>query len=497
MSGRSLMTAAATVALADLRGFWPAARSCSVVCGPGNNGGDGYDFARLASAAGFAVSVHSVVSPGTLQGDARLAFEDWIAAGGTVRVWTAAELATPALGDALLATDVVVDALFGIGLSRPLQGVWAHAVAAINRAEGRIHALDIPSGVEADSGQELGLAVRATFTSSFVGWKAGLFLAPGFAGRCRLHSLGIPDDAFAPAAVPLLRRIASSALTFLPRRPRDAHKGRHGHVLVVGGDHGMPGAVRLAAEAALRSGAGRVTVATRTEHARWLPLACPEVMAVACETPADLLPRLAMADAVVCGPGLGRGAWGDSLLRAVLGGIGERPLVLDADALHGLLRVVAPQLPPVLWLTPHPGEAAVLLGTTVAAIQADRLGAVKALASRWRSVVVLKGAATLVAGPATLTPWVCDLGNPGMGTAGMGDVLAGLCAGLAAQQQCDATFHFSGGEEGWVPLATLAVLAHAAAGDAAARIGGERGLIASDLFVPLRRLLNGGTEAVP
>jgi NAD(P)H-hydrate epimerase len=154
-------------------------------------------------------------------------------------------------------------------------------------------------------------------------------------------------------------------------------------------------------------------------------------------------------------------------------------------------------LPPTSVLTPHPGEAAALLGMAPADVQADRLASVKALAARWQSVVVLKGAASLVAGPQTVSPWVCDLGNPGMGTAGMGDVLAGLCGGLAAQERCDPNFAFSGGEEGWAPLVALAVLAHAAAGDAAARQGGERGLLASDLMVPLRKVVNGAMEGAP
>ena len=482
LPGRRLMQAAAAAALEEARRRWPRAQSFAVICGPGNNGGDGYDFATLARAAGYSVAVHAAAAIENLRGDAWVACTDWMAAGGAVERGAGFDLA---------GADIVVDALFGTGLGRPLVGVWAAAVDAINGAGKPVLALDVPSGMDADTGAMLGCAVRATHTATFVGWKPGLFLAPGLAGSLSLHRLGIPASAFAADAVPLLREVPDAALADLPRRARDSHKGRHGHVLVVGGDHGMPGAVRLAAEAALRSGAGRVTVATRAEHAPLLPLACPELMAVGCEHPAELEARLATADVVVCGPGLGRGAWGRGMLEALLAGVGSRPLVLDADALRQLVELSPRELPPVSILTPHPGEAAALLACDTAAVQADRRRSVLAVARRWRAAVVLKGAATLVAGPEVEVPYVCAHGNPGMGTAGMGDVLAGICGGLAAQERCDPAWGYARGPERWVPLAALAVVAHATAGDAAALAGGERGLMASDLLPFLRAAVNG------
>lgn len=484
LSGRTLMQAAAAAALQDLRLQWPQARHLLVVCGAGNNGGDGYDLATLARAAGLLPAVVAMVAPESLQGDALAACTAWQASGGAC-------LPAAQLLAALDATEVVVDALFGTGLTRPVDGVWAEAVAAINAAGKPVLSLDLPSGMAADTGAVLGVAVRATFTSTFVGWKAGLFLNPAQAGHIRLHALGVPAAAFAGGEPPLLWQLPATALRGLPARARDAHKGRHGHVVVVGGDLGMPGAVRLAGEAALRSGAGRVSVLTRPEHALALVAACPELMARGAAVDVVLAAQLAAADAIVCGPGLGRHAWGAALLAGVIAAAGGRPVVLDADAL--VLLAAAPQpLGPNFLLTPHPGEAAALLGIAVSAVQADRAAAVRAVVARFGAVCILKGAATLTLGPGMDLPVACEHGNPGMGTAGMGDVLAGVCGALAAQAVCDPAWRFAdNGKMGWGAVAAVSVLAHAVAGDLAAAQDGERGLLASDLFPWLRRVLNG------
>ena len=484
LPGRVLMQAAAAAALHDLRQRWPEARRLAVVCGAGNNAGDGYDFATQARAAGLLPAVVAMVASESLQGDALAACQDWHAAGGAC-------LPAAQLPAALAAAEVVVDALFGTGLTRPVEGGWAEAVSAINSAGKPVLSLDLPSGMEADTGAVLGVAVRATFTSTFVGWKAGLFLNPALAGRVRLHTLGVPSAAFASATPPLLWQLPPIALAGLPQRARDAHKGRHGHVVVVGGDLGMPGAVRLAGEAALRSGAGRVSVLTRADHAASVVVACPELMARAAGEGPALAEQLAVADAIVCGPGLGRQAWGRALLAGVLEHSGGRPVVLDADALV-LLAGTSQSLGPHVMLTPHPGEAAALLGVSVSAVQADRTAAIRRLVERFGATVVLKGAATLTSGPGWQVPVACELGNPGMGTAGMGDVLAGVAGAMAAQEVCDPAWNFVGREAmGWAAIGALAVVAHAAAGDLAATRGGERGLLASDLFPCLRTVLNG------
>jgi NAD(P)H-hydrate epimerase len=493
LPGRELMRAAAAAALKDLQQRWPSARRLLVVCGAGNNGGDGYDVATLAGPAGLVASVVALAAPDSLSGDALLAARDWQATGGVM-------LATAKLTEALAAADVVVDALLGTGLGRPVTGAWADAIDVINAAGKPVLAIDVPSGMDANTGEVLGAAVRAEFTSTFVGWKAGLFLNPGLAGQMRLHTLGVPPTAFAKAAQPLLWQLPLQMLARLPRRARDAHKGRHGHVVVVGGDLGMPGAARLAGESALRSGAGRVTVLTRADHAAVVVAGCPELMAQAAGMGAEFVQQLAAADAIVCGPGLGRHAWGSELLAGVIGAAAGRPVVLDADALVLLAATgfaTGPQrLGPQFILTPHPGEAALLLGISVAAVQADRLEAVGALVERFGATVVLKGAATLTLGPELAVPVACELGNPGMGTAGMGDVLAGVCAALAAQDVCDSAWGYArSGAAGWSGVAALAVVTHAAAGDLAAAQHGERGLLASDLFPCLRALLNGREQA--
>lgn len=259
---------------------------------------------------------------------------------------------------------------------------------------------------------------------------------------------------------------------YLQPRPRDAHKGDFGHVLIVGGDAGYSGAVRLAAEAALRTGAGLVSVATHAVHAAVLNSTCPEIMCHAVQKSADLVPLLQRASVVVLGPGLGRSAWGKELFQLVL--MQQQPLVIDADGLNQLAEV--PQHNANWILTPHPGEAGRLLGVKTEQVQQDRLAAIGQLQQRYGGVVVLKGAGTLVLGPEGKTS-MCAAGNPGMATAGMGDVLSGVIGSLTAQH---------------LPLeiaATLGVELHASAGDLAAKEG-ERGMIASDLMPFLRRLMN-------
>jgi len=265
---------------------------------------------------------------------------------------------------------------------------------------------------------------------------------------------------------------------WLPPRRRDAHKGDHGHVLCIGGESGAGGAVVLCAQAALRCGAGLVSVATRAAHVPALLARQPEAMAHAVEAAPALAPLLARADVVAVGPGLGQGAWGRAMLEAALGC--GKPLVLDADALN-LLAASPRALPADAVLTPHPGEAARLLGSDVAAVQSDREGAARVLAERLGAVVVLKGAGSLVAAPAR-EPRLVRAGNPGMATGGMGDVLTGVVAALRAQG-LDA-----------FDAASCGALLHAHAGDLAAR-DGERGLLPTDLLPWLRRCANPEAQA--
>jgi len=460
-----LMQRAGAAAYAWLRRRWPQAARLDVFCGLGNNGGDGYILARQALQDGLAVRVLQVGDGGRLRGDAALAAQEYRQAGGLV------ERFQPGIA---LQGEVLVDALFGTGLARPLEGEWAAAVAALNAGGRPVLALDLPSGLHADTGTALGEAVTASATITFIAYKSGLLTGagPALSGELVLADLGVPAAAFggvAPRAAIIGEELVRAAL---PRRPRDAHKGRHGHVLVIGGDYGMAGAARLAAEAAGRVGAGLVTVATRAEHCAGLLAARPEAMCRGVASAADLEPLLQRATVVVLGPGLGQGDWGRALFEAALRFPGS--LLLDADALNLLAR--QPRRNPRWVLTPHPGEAARLLGCSVAEVQADRYAAAVRLSERYGGVVVLKGAGTIVQASAAL-PWVCRAGNPGMGSGGMGDVLSGVIGGLLAQGLAAQT------------AAAVGVQVHGQAADRAAAAG-ERGLLAMDLMPNLRELVN-------
>lgn len=470
--GIELMNRAGAAALAAARERWPAARTLSAVCGAGNNGGDGYVVARLAHQLGWDVRVYPVAPPAGLKGDALTAYREFRAAGGEVLDFIPVDFE---------GAEILVDGLLGTGLDREVSGLYAEVIRAINRyseygrktGSGRkVLALDIPSGLHADSGAVLGVAARADVTASFIGLKRGLFTGEGleYAGDVVFDDLGTPPEvkhSARPSAL-LLPPLAHA----LPPRPRSAHKGHFGHVLVVGGDVGYSGAARMAAEAAVRIGAGLVSVATRFSHAELMNLVRPELMCHGVENRYGLQPLLDRATAVAVGPGLGRSDWARELFTAVLAS--GLPLVVDADGLNVLAENPVRQDNWVL--TPHPGEAARLLGISTAAIQRDRFASILELQSRYGGVVVLKGSGTLIAGENGV-PSICTAGNPGMASGGMGDVLTGVIAGLLAQKLDLAE------------AATLGVRLHGAAGDEAAR-DGERGLLATDLMRPLRRLVN-------
>ena len=462
--GYTLMCRAGEAALEFFGEAWPDARGMLVLCGAGNNAGDGYVMARLARQAGLAVTIATLSDPATLRGDAAQAWKDCADAGGTVRPFEPALLAT---------APVVVDALLGTGLDREVGAAWARCIEAVNGSGKPVLSLDLPSGLDADSGAVLGVAVRATRTITFVGLKSGLFLGegPDHVGELSFATLGITP----PPAVgePVMSRIGAAELAAaLPRRRRAAHKGEQGRVLVVGGGAGMPGAARLAGEAALRVGAGLVTVATWPANVTAIVSSRPELICHGVESEAGLRPLLAAADVVAVGPGLGRSDWARGVLEAVLAG--GKPMVIDADGLNLLAR--APWRGPEWVMTPHPGEAARLLGSHPASVQADRLGTIRSLVERFGGVAVLKGAGSLVMGPSGRT-WLCDAGNPGMAVAGMGDVLTGAIAGLAAQCRDLERAAVAGT---WI---------HARAGDRVAEQG-LRGMLASDLMEALRACVN-------
>ena len=464
--GYTLMKRAGEAALRFLRMRWPTCHRIVIVCGGGNNGGDGYVLGRFAQAAGLTVTVLAAVSPETLGGDARQAHADLAASG--VRV-------APFQAERLKDGELVVDALLGTGLHSPVRADAAEVIRAINASSRPTFALDVPSGLDSDTGEPLGVAVRADCTVTFVALKTGLFIGrgPEHAGAVFFDDLEVPVPV-APQFAPRIERITEAEIAAaLPRRARAAHKGDFGRVLIVGGGISMPGAVRLAGEAALRVGAGLVTVAVAPENVVAIVAGRPELITLPLSDESVLPEAIERADVVAIGPGLGRGEWASRALHAVLAC--DKPLVIDADALN-LIAEEKPR-PREHWiLTPHPGEAARLLGTSANEVQHDRLGALARLVGRYGGVVVLKGAGTLV-GSRGHVPGLCERGNPGMASAGMGDVLTGATAGVLSQ--CG---------DPWV-AARVAVLAHAMSGDVVAR-GGERGLLAGDVARELRACVN-------
>ncbi len=463
--GLVLMTRAGNAVVEAARAAYPASNSWLILCGAGNNAGDGYVIARLALEFGVKTRVVALTDPGALKGDAALAYARYREIGDEPLRWPCG------IPDHI---NLVIDAMLGTGLDRPVEGDFLQVIEAINHLSCRRVAVDIPSGLHADTGAVLGTAVHADMTVTFIGKKRGLFTADGpeQAGHIIFDRLEVPTAAYQSVSTPGHLLNADYLTANLGRRARNSHKGQFGHVLLVAGDVGMSGAARLAAEGALRSGAGLVTVATRPEHAAMLNLTRPEMMVKAVTSAPELVAASERATVIAVGPGLGKGEWGRSLFAACLDD--ERPLVVDADGLN--LLAENPEKRDNWVLTPHPAEAARLLGCDTPAIQADRVGAAQALAVRYQAMVILKGCGSVVAAPDGR--WdICALGNPGMSTGGSGDVLTGVVAAMLAQ-----------GFDTW-KAARLATLAHAAAGDRAA-LEGERGLLALDIAHRLQQVVN-------
>lgn len=466
IAGETLMERAGQAAFALLLRRWPQARRITVLVGTGNNGGDGFVVARLAREAGLEVTLLQLGDRARIAGDAAINASRWQQLAGD---WDDfAEMPEH--------SDVIVDAMLGTGLQRDVAGQFAAAITAVNDHPAPCLAIDVPSGLNADSGAIMGRAVRAAATISFIGLKQGLFTAdgPDCSGEVVFGGLDVPAAVYASSVLSARRLDWPKQAGLLPRRRRNVHKGHFGHVLVIGGNHGMGGAARLAAEAALRAGAGLVSLATRSAHVAPVLAARPEVMVHAVEQADAISPLLRNADVIAIGPGLGSDAWAVALWQ--LACAAARPLVVDADALH--LLAAQPQARDDWVLTPHPGEAALLLGICNAEIGDQRFDAVERLQRRFGGSVVLKGVGSLVASAGPAPTGLCSQGNPGMASAGMGDVLTGIIAGLLAQglSARDA--------------AECGVCLHAAAGDAAA-VDGERGLLAGDLVDRLRGLVNG------
>lgn len=472
ISGYTLMHRAALFSYQQLKEKWPEAKSITVICGGGNNAGDGYVLAGLAKEEGKSVKVYHLFEPSVLKGDAATAYQYLLKNNAETSKYAGQDLSN---------SDVIVDALFGTGLDRDIEGVFYDAINSINSSSIPVMAIDIPSGLNADSGNSMNIAVNAQLTTTFIGLKKGMFTNNGLqcSGEIKFNDLDIPEEVYSKLEMDhqtIQRLELNDLIHVLKPRQKNAHKGKFGHVLIIGGDEGFLGAARMAAEAAARVGAGLVSIATRKSHAGLLSTVRPEIMSKGVESLDELLPMIQKANVIVIGPGLGQSEWAKSFLARVLES--DLPLVIDADALNLLADGFSEQdQASSNWvLTPHPGEAARLLNTDSKTIQSDRFKSIHSLQKNYPGPVVLKGSGSLIV-DTNGNLFVCDAGNPGMSSGGMGDVLAGVIAGLIAQ-----------GVE--INHATkLGVCLHANAGDLAAKAG-ERGLMAMDLMPHLRNLVN-------
>lgn len=471
-----------------------AGRRVAVLCGKGSNGGDGFVAARHLATRGARVEVFLLAPATEVRGDAGVNLAVLRRSGLAPREVTTSETLAAIRGSVAHA-DLIVDALLGTGLSGPATGLLAEAIELVNASARPVVSLDLPSGLSSDQGGLLGPVVQATLTVTFGLPKRGLLLYPGAirAGRVEVVDLGIPASLVGEGiAVGLLE--AADVRAAFPPRPPNAHKGSYGHLLVLAGSVGKTGAAVMASLAALRVGTGLVTLGVPSSQQ---PIVAAQLMegmtAPLPETPGRTLGAkarerivelAARMDAIAVGPGLGLEPETQALVRDLVRDL-ERPMVVDADgltALAGHLSVLKEARGPRL-LTPHPGELARMLGSTVEAVEADRIGVVQRLAGESGVWVALKGARTVIGGPdgqVSLNP----TGNPGMATGGTGDVLTGIVGGLLAQ--------------GLPPLLALqaGVYLHGLAGDLARESRGEEGMIAGDLLlaVPdaIRRLRGDG-----
>ena len=472
IAGIVLMKRAGRAVLNELLDTFGEPSLLSVFCGSGNNAGDGYIVAALAAAKNIPVQVIELSQQQT--GDASMAKQFALEA----------NVACLAFDENLSIDEgVIVDSLLGIGFSGELRHPFGEAIQLINDSGLPVIAVDIPSGLNPDTGDVAQIAVLADMTVTFIAAKQGFFSGqgPGVSGDVILDSLELPEEIFeqVPASAELLDLF--ELLEYLPQLAVDGHKTQRGHSMVIGGEHGFGGAAIMAAQACLQVGAGMTSLATRPEHVGAMLVRQPEIMACPVVSGQELEPLLDGPSVLVVGPGLGRSSWSEQLLqKAVAAGL---PMVLDADALNILAEGrVVPNPDGSQWvLTPHAGEAARLLGISVAEVQADRFAAVRQLQEKYAAVVLLKGPGTLIAGVDEIIK-VCPYGDAAMATAGMGDILSGTIGGLIAQG-CD------------LQTATeLGCCLHSSAAELVVDAQGQRGLVATDLLPQLRRLLN---EDVP
>ena len=486
VDGFELMNKAARFSFHSLVKQWPKSEHLVVLCGSGNNAGDGYIVAALAKKRGWAVQVFYASSPEKLHGDALNAYLMCKEAGVNCHNFDEEKLHSLCKQ----ANTVVLDALLGTGLNTDVKGVYAEIIQAVNKQTSPILAVDIPSGLSANTGQAQGISIRADLTATFIGLKLGLFTGSGrhYAGQIAFSDLGLNANKNIIKAFNHIKPIATrldlkKLLNYLAPRTRDTHKGQCGHVIIIGGELGFGGAINLAAKATARMGAGLTTVITKSAHRTALMSSIPEAMIFTSQNMQDIEQQLAKADVIVIGPGLGQSVWSEKMLSAALNS--EKRLVIDADALNLLSGKFAYVLENKDFrtkghiFTPHPGEAARLINSTTQDVQSDRISAAKTLQKKCSGNILLKGSGSLICSD-TSSLSLCPYGNPGMASGGMGDTLSGFIGGLLAQ--------------GLPPSCALqlATCLHARAADLLSQQYGERGLLASDLIPIARLLLNQG-----
>lgn len=473
MLGFDLMQKAAHSAWQLLKQRWPQASCINVFCGGGNNGGDGLLLALYAAQAGYKVRLWLAVEPSQYKNEVA---EAW----GKVAAYGLQPEEKEPREVKFDADEVLVDALLGIGLQGEVRGKLVAWIQTINATNAAIFSLDTPSGLLVDTGQLAGIAVEADLTLTFIALKVGLFTGSGadVSGEVVLSDLGITASEWPVEPSAYLQQ--NNQISPLPPRKTNNHKGSHGRLLIIGGLSGMGGAALLAAQAALRTGAGMVKVLTASEQVAGFLAAQPEIMVQALSTNPEkqLKEAFEWADVLLIGPGLGQSDLAKQLWQQSFKFTG--PTLVDADALNLWAKGYLPPANLQRVITPHPGEAGRLLSSASAEQLENRMWTVAQLAQKTASVALLKGAGSLVVdNPANeqQPPFICPFGNPGMGVAGMGDLLSGCIAALMAQ---GLTAY---------EAAQAGMKIHAMAGDLAA---GDlpRGLLPTDLLPFLRKKVN-------
>lgn len=469
----ALMQRAGLAAFEYMQALWPNAKRVLVVAGNGNNAGDAYVLACHAKQASFFVKVMCEDPSRLLSSDAGVWQAKWFELEGQTECF-----------DSIAAEsfDLVVDGLLGTGLKGKVTPNFLQMIRHINQADLPVLSLDVPSGLESDTGIGLPESVHSAATISFIAPKLGLLTGVGkhYCGQLKIASLGV-DQTIHSLVGPRAQLVDWNTLLSLPARPIHANKGTFGKLVCIGGGKGMAGAIRLSAESALRSGAGMVRVICDASSVLHVASGRPELMV----DEGNLLAALDWCSVVVLGPGLGKSDWAKQTFKSVIEYLVHKPkaLVLDADGLNLLgddfasYAELLSQLPSLV-LTPHPGEAARLLNTSIRAVEADRYASCLQISQKYQAACILKGAGSIICDPDEPLAWVCNGGNPGMAVAGMGDLLSGICGAMLAQGLDPAE------------AAVYSVCAHAEAGDRVAKETGQRGILATDLLLTIQTIIN-------